>query len=367
MANMSWNSAMNIAGDAARMLTDKDPATGEYRIPHIIYSDAYSSEMVAYADLVLPDTTYLERWDCISLLDRPICSADAPADAIRQPVVAPDRDVRPFQDVLIELGARLGLPGFVDRDGAPRYPGGYADYIVNHERTPGHRPARRLARRGRQRATAAARPTRTSSSAYIENGCFHAHRARAGAALLQARQHGLSRLGRERGLHRRGGADHVPALFEPLQKFRLAARGHGAVQPPASQRERIANYFDPLPFWYAPFEARRRRRRVSVHAITQRPMHMYHSWGSQNAWLRQITARTASTCTATRARALGLADGDWVWIESAHRPRQGPRPADGRRQPRHGVDLERDRQARRRLGARRPTRRRRRAASCSTT
>ena len=58
------------------MLTDKDAATGEYSIPHIIYSDAYFSEMVAYADLVLPDTTYLERWDCISLLDRPIGDAD---------------------------------------------------------------------------------------------------------------------------------------------------------------------------------------------------------------------------------------------------------------------------------------------------
>ena len=39
-----------------------------HRIPHIIYSDAYASEMVSYADLVLPDTTYLERWDCISML-----------------------------------------------------------------------------------------------------------------------------------------------------------------------------------------------------------------------------------------------------------------------------------------------------------
>jgi anaerobic selenocysteine-containing dehydrogenase len=42
-------------------------------------------EMVAYADLILPDTTYLERWDCISLLDRPICDADGVADSIRQP------------------------------------------------------------------------------------------------------------------------------------------------------------------------------------------------------------------------------------------------------------------------------------------
>jgi len=49
--------------------------------------------MVAYADLIFPDTTYLERHDCISLLDRPICEADGVADAIRWPVVEPDRDV----------------------------------------------------------------------------------------------------------------------------------------------------------------------------------------------------------------------------------------------------------------------------------
>ena len=123
MANMAWNSAMNTAETIA-MLTDKDPATGDYKIPRIIYSDAYFSETVAYADLILPDTTYLERWDCISLLDRPICEADGPADASRQPVLQPDRDVRPFQSVLIDLGARLGLPGLTGEDGSPKYPGG---------------------------------------------------------------------------------------------------------------------------------------------------------------------------------------------------------------------------------------------------
>ncbi|MCP4818250.1 MAG: molybdopterin-dependent oxidoreductase, partial [Shimia sp.] len=59
MANMSWNSSMN-SGGVMQMLTDTDE-NGDYVIPNIIYSDAYSSEMVAYADLVLPDTTYLER------------------------------------------------------------------------------------------------------------------------------------------------------------------------------------------------------------------------------------------------------------------------------------------------------------------
>ena len=105
MANMSWNSSMNTGG-VIDMLTDTDE-DGDYVIPRIIYSDAYSSEMVAYADLILPDTTYLERHDCISLLDRPICEAEAAADAIRWPVIEPDRDVRGFQSVLCELGARL--------------------------------------------------------------------------------------------------------------------------------------------------------------------------------------------------------------------------------------------------------------------
>jgi hypothetical protein len=33
----------------------KEPDSS-YKIPRIIYADAYASEMVAYADLVLPDT-----------------------------------------------------------------------------------------------------------------------------------------------------------------------------------------------------------------------------------------------------------------------------------------------------------------------
>src|SRR3546814_8488979 len=70
MANMSWNSAINTR-ETMQWLTDKD-ADGDYRITRIIYSDAFASEMVAYDALVLPDTTDLERFDAISMLDRPI-------------------------------------------------------------------------------------------------------------------------------------------------------------------------------------------------------------------------------------------------------------------------------------------------------
>src|SRR6185369_14230979 len=70
MANMAWNSSMRPE-EARRMLTDKDES-GEYKIPFLVVCDAFESETTAFADLVLPDTTYLERHDVMSLLDRPI-------------------------------------------------------------------------------------------------------------------------------------------------------------------------------------------------------------------------------------------------------------------------------------------------------
>ena len=102
-----------------------------------------------------------------------------------------------------------------------------------------------------------------------------------------------------------------------LQKFRLAARGHGTLLPPADHRARVERYFDPLPFWYAPFEGTLiDDRAYPMHAITQRPMAMYHSWGSQNAWLRQIHTANRLYMARSRAVALGIADDDWVWISS---------------------------------------------------
>jgi anaerobic selenocysteine-containing dehydrogenase len=53
-----------------------------------------------------------------------------------------------------------------------------------------------------------------------------------------------------------------------------------------------------------------------MHAVTQRPMAMYHSWGSQNAWLRQIHGFNRLYMNRGRAEALGLTDDDWVWVTS---------------------------------------------------
>ena len=317
MANMSWNSSMNVPDTIAR-LTDTDPESGEYRIPRIIYSDAYFSEMVPYADLILPDTTYLERWDCISLLDRPICDANGVADSIRQPVVQPRRDVRPFQDVLIDLGARLRLPAFVTDDGSPRYPGGYADYLVNHERAPGVGPLAGF--RGAGGECEGKGPVNPDQlGRYIENGCYWRHEFEETERYFKHAN--LSYLRKAVSLGLIGSAEPITLQIyvEPLQKFRLAAAGHGPVQPPDVHRSRILRYFDPLPFWYMPFEEEAvDSAAFPMHALTQRPMAMYHSWGSQNAWLRQIHGHNHLYMNRSRATELGIRDDDWVRVTSHH-------------------------------------------------
>ena len=314
MSNVAWNSAMN-PGDATRMLADRNE-DGSYRIPFVIYADAYFSETVPYADLVLPDTTYLERYDCISLLDRPIGSAHGPADAIRIPVLQPDRDVRPFQDVLIELAGRLGLPHFVDDAGKPLYKS-YADYMVRHERKPGVGPLAGF--RGNGTAMGRGAPNPNQLNRYIENGSFWQHHLPPEQLYFKYANSGYLAGAKAMGLIDTDAKITLQLYSETLQKFRLAAEGHGPVVPPERLRADVARFMDPLPIWYTPIEETIvDRARFPLHAITQRPMAMYHSWGSQNAWLRQILSENRLYIHHDTAAALGIADDDWVHVESSN-------------------------------------------------
>ncbi len=316
MANMAWNSSMNTRG-VMEMLSDTDE-NGDYVIPHIIYSDAYSSEMVAYADLILPDTTYLERHDCISLLDRPICEPDAAADAIRWPVVEPDRDVRGFQSALCDLGARLGLPGFVTEDGAQKY-ADYADYIVNHIRKPGIGPLAgwRMGDKGLQSGRGDVNAAQLDE--YIRNGGFFVEHVPEEAAYFKPWNSAYQDWAVQMGFYDAPQPYLFQLYVEPLRRFQLAAEGHGDRQPPEHLRERIKTTLDPLPIWYPPFEdGHVDPVEYPVHALTQRPMAMYHSWGTQNAWLRQLHGVNPLYVPTALMRAHGLKDGDWARVSSAH-------------------------------------------------
>ena len=315
MANMAWNSSMNTAG-VMKMLADKDD-DGNYVIPKIIYSDAYDSEMVAYADLVLPDTTYLERHDCISLLDRPIGEPDVLADAIRWPVLEPDRDVRGFQSVLLDLGARLGLPDMVAEDGSPAYRD-YADYIIHHERKPGRGPL--AGWRGRNgEKTGRGEPNEDQLKLYIEHGGFFEKEIPENARYFRHANRDWQDWAVEHGVQDKVVENIFQLYLEPLRKFQLSAEGKLEPVAPESHRERIIECFDPLPAWYPPFEGEAvDTGEFPLHAITQRPAAMYHSWGSQNAWLRQIYGSNPLYVPGPVCDDAGLEDGDWAWVTSAH-------------------------------------------------
>jgi anaerobic selenocysteine-containing dehydrogenase len=313
MANMAWNSSMNTT-KVMGMLTDKG-ADGDYIIPRIIYSDAYASEMVAYADLILPDTTYLERHDCISLLDRPISEPDAAGDSIRWPVTEPDRDVRGFQSVLLDLGARLGLPPMVNPDGSAKFKD-YADYIQNHIRRPGVGPL--IGFRGADGDKEGRGEANTAQiAAYIENGGFYQAHVPQEARFFKPWNMAYQNWAVQTSFYE----SPQPYLFniwsEPMRKFQLAAEGHGAIQPPDHLRARLIQAMDPLPVWYPPFgDQEASGWGYPVHALTQRPMDMYHSWGSQNAWLRQIRGRNFLYVPTKIWEAEGFKDGDYARVSS---------------------------------------------------
>ena len=318
MANMAWNSTMNT-DEVRKMLNDKDE-NGEYKIPFIIVADAFESEMTAFADLVLPDTTYLERHDVMSMLDRPISEFDGPVDSVRIPVLPPKGECKPFQEVLIELGTRLKLPAFVKEDGSRKYRD-YPDFIVNYETEPGSGIGFLAGWRGKGgEKFMKGEPNPSQWEMYEKNNCVYHYELPKSYQYMRNWNQGYLRWAQEHRLTRYDEPINCHIYSEVLQKFRLAAQGkRKGKQPPAHLRERVATHFDPLPFYFEPLESSLTdKHKYPLNAITQRPMAMYHSWDSQNAWLRQIHTYNYLYVHPSLGAKHGFEDGDWIWVESMH-------------------------------------------------
>jgi anaerobic selenocysteine-containing dehydrogenase len=316
MANMAWNSTMNTA-EVRKMLNDRG-ADGEYKIPFLVVCDAFQSETTAFADLVLPDTTYLERHDVMSMLDRPISEFDGPMDAVRVPVLPPKGECKPFQEVLIELASRLKLPAFVDAQGARKYRD-YPDFIVRHETEPGSGMGFLAGWRGADGSKAMlGEPNPAQWQRYAENNCVFKHEMAPSYRYMRNWNRGYMEWAQRMRLRRWGDPILVHLYSEVLQRFRLAAQGKWpGRQPPAALAKRVETHFDPLPFYSAPLEVQATDlEKYPLAAITQRPMAMYHSWDSQNAWLRQIHAHNYLFVNPLTAKASGIGDGAWMWVES---------------------------------------------------
>ncbi|MFQ5852077.1 MAG: molybdopterin-dependent oxidoreductase [Candidatus Binatia bacterium] len=76
----------------------------ETLVPFFVAIDSHMSESAALADVVLPAATYLERLE----LESPPALDMVPLVSIRQPLVKPLGQSKPFMDILIDLAHRVG-------------------------------------------------------------------------------------------------------------------------------------------------------------------------------------------------------------------------------------------------------------------
>jgi sulfite dehydrogenase (quinone) subunit SoeA len=314
MANMAWNSSMNTM--AQREMLNRKDENGGYMIPFLVVCDAFQSETVAFADLVLPDTTYLERHDVMGMLDRPISEFEGPVDSVRIPVLPPTGQCKPFQEVLIELASRMKFPAFTKENGERKF-SGYQDFVVNFQPSPGI--GFLMGWRGKDGDThLKGEPNQKQWEAYEKNNCVFQYHMPESMHFMRNWNRDYLDFAKEKGWRQKNDPVQIAIYSDTLQSFRLAAQGKTAGrQPPAELRDRINKYFDPLPFWYAPLEENATDLKAfPLNAITQRPMAMYHSWDSQNAWLRQIHSHNYLQVNPITAQAAGIEDGGWCWVES---------------------------------------------------
>jgi anaerobic selenocysteine-containing dehydrogenase len=385
MANMGWNSAMNTTQTRGMLATVIRPS-GEYRIPHIIYADAYWSETVNFADLVLPDTTYLERHDCIRCSTGPIPMRTAPAMRSGSRCAIRCRRNRagraPFQDVLIDLGTRLGLPGLTGEDGkreispvathnisssterAPvsgllagwRWPGRQAQAASANRIRTSSMTTKRIIATGMPQCRSRARYYKMANRDYlawakslgfvgssdaIGSSCIPSGRQTVPAGCARP----LARSSRRRLIARvlrsiliRCLSGMTPCTrskaevrtLKALSPIALSAMGRGLGEGAThQQRKRNRKRLDfgalrlfPLtPLARDGGEGEARRAGITgndVRHLRHHPAPDVHvsRLGLANAWLRQIAARNFLYLHPDTAQAHGIADGDWVWVES---------------------------------------------------
>jgi len=89
---------------------NEDLLKDEEKMPFTVAVSPFYDESSSLADMILPDTTYLERWDWEDM----VSPTQTPEYYMRQPLVKPLGEVRNFADVACELAKRMGFPLGVD-------------------------------------------------------------------------------------------------------------------------------------------------------------------------------------------------------------------------------------------------------------
>ena len=349
MANMAWNSTMNTM--AVRDMLNAKDEQGEYKLPFLVVCDAFQSEMVAFADLVLPDTTYLERHDALSMLDRPISEFDGPCDSVRVPVVAPQGQCRPFQDVLVDLATQLKLPAFLNADGSRKYKD-YADLVVRYEHRPGI--GFLMGWRGADGSKSIkGEPNPDQWQMYAQNNCVFHYQLPEHMRYMRNWNRDYLDFAMDMAFRQKNDAVQLALYSDVLQFFRLAAQGKTrGRQPPERLRERVATLLRSAAVLVCAARGRSHRpqrlsaQRRDAAADGDVPLVGFAERLAAPDPQPQLPVRQSAHRARRRRgrRRLAWVESQWGKVRCMAAHQRGHRAG-------HGLDLERDRQGQGRLEA----------------
>ncbi|MBI3016278.1 MAG: molybdopterin-dependent oxidoreductase, partial [Candidatus Tectomicrobia bacterium] len=303
------------AGNPVLRMYRPEPVIDAMRTFKFVFALSYSfDEPTELADVVLPETTSLERWSCgggAALIDTKAGPKNAVARLIARPVVKPLYDTRQVDEVFMELGRRIGIlfgPGGINdlfnsgRYAPPRVQDPYK-LALDRQYTP--KEIVNLVVKSDFGPKADPEALRNKASClvkYLPHKLFYPYTGfPAGKTRYPIYQDYLKRAGEE--------------LYANL-------KAAGATLPGWKLDAMIAHY-QPVPVWLEP--NRSAPAGYDLYAINWKTAQFSFGAGAtlENPWLQEVSAQfdpyVLVVCLNRKtARARGLRDGDEVWVESMY-------------------------------------------------
>jgi len=307
----------SVPGQHNKEMIDKikDPAN----ISLIIASDIVIGDTSMYADYIMPDTTFMERWVQIGMHETTMTKGTSVRWPVIEPLTQKTADGRHFsyETFLIDIAEALGLPGFgkqaiPDRNGKLWPLHSREDYYL--------KSTANVAYAGGKAVSAISDEDKAVSDLETFKSQF--------ADALPAEE-----WPRVLTVLSRGGR------FEPLDKLYDGDKlGHKYTRRLTLYSEEIAlsrnaitgEHFPGVPTWVEPATIAGKplseldpREQWPLTILTYKGSIQTHSRLSSNTILREIQPENWIEVNRLTALKLGLKDGDHAWVETPHGRRKG--------------------------------------------
>lgn len=293
----------------------KDPAN----IPLIIASDIVVGDTSMYADYILPDTTFMERWVHIDMHETTLVKGTSVRWPVIEPLTGKTADGRHFsyETFLIDVAEALGLPGF----GANAIPAADGNLWPLHKREDYYLKATANVAYADGDPVA---PVDAEDLVVCDLDSFRAAFADCISAdewprVLKV----LARGGRFEPVAKRWDGDRLGHRFtrrvslyaEDVAKTRNAITG--------KRFSGVPGYIEPTTISGTPLAALDPPAQWPLTILTYKGSIQTNSRLASNTILREVQPENWIEVNRTTGEKLGFRDGDLAWVETPHGKRKG--------------------------------------------